>query len=142
MFSVNYIFLLNITYAFAFVTCLGFLVIGAVTQECHAADTGHGTPPRHSIQTQDMTPHPVTVYRHRTWHPTSSQYTDTGHDTPPRHSIQTQDMAPHLVTVYRHRTWHPTPSQYTDTGHDTPPRHSIQTQDMAPHPVTVYRHRT
>ena len=87
-----------------------------------------------------MTHHPVTVYRHRTWHPTSSQYTDTGHDTPPRHSIQTQDMAPHLVTVYRHRTWHPTSSQYTDTGHDTPPRHSIQTQDMAPHLVTVYRH--
>ena len=26
MFSVNYIFLLNITYAFAFITCLGFLV--------------------------------------------------------------------------------------------------------------------
>ena len=26
MFSVNYIFLLNITYAFAIITCLGFLV--------------------------------------------------------------------------------------------------------------------
>ena len=36
----------------------------AATQECHVADTGHDTPPRHSIQTQDMTPHPVTVYRH------------------------------------------------------------------------------
>ena len=24
----------------------------AATQECHAADTGHGTPPRHSILTQ------------------------------------------------------------------------------------------
>ena len=78
-------------------------------------------------QTQDMTPHPVTEYRQRTWHPTPSQNTDTGHDTPPRHRIQTQDMTPHPVTVYRHRTWHPTPSQYTDTGHDTPPRHSIQT---------------
>ena len=89
-----------------------------------------------------MTPHPVTVYRHRTWHPTPSQYTDTGHDIPSHHSIQTQDMTPHHVTVYRHRTWHPIPSQYTDTGHDTPPRHSIQTQDMTPHHVTVYRHRT
>ena len=29
-------------------------------------DTGHDTPPSHSIQTQDMTPYPVTVYRHRT----------------------------------------------------------------------------
>ena len=29
-------------------------------------------------QTQDMTPHPVTVYRHMTWHPTPSQFTDTG----------------------------------------------------------------
>ena len=28
-------------------------------------DTGHDTPPRHSIQTQDTTPQPVTVYRHR-----------------------------------------------------------------------------
>ena len=93
-------------------------------------------------QTQDMTPHPVTVYRHRTWHPTLSQYTDTEHDTPPCHSIQTQDMTPRPVTVYRHRTWHPTLSQYTDTGHDTLPCHSIQTQDMTPHPVTVYRHRT
>ena len=26
MFSVNYIFLLNITYVFAIITCLGFLV--------------------------------------------------------------------------------------------------------------------
>ena len=59
-----------------------------------------------------MTPHPVTVYRHRTWHPTPSQYTDTAHDTPPCHSIQTQGI--------------------------TPPRHSIQTQHMIPHPVTVY----
>ena len=25
---------------------------GAATQECHAADTGHDTPARHSIQTQ------------------------------------------------------------------------------------------
>ena len=93
-------------------------------------DTGHDTPPRHSIKTQDMTPHPVTVYRHRTWHPTMSQYTDTGHDTPPRHSLQTQDMTPN-------------PSQSTDTGHDTPPRlsiltqdttlrHSLQTQEMTP----------
>ena len=24
----------------------------AATQECHAADTGHDTPPRHSMQTQ------------------------------------------------------------------------------------------
>ena len=72
-----------------------------------------------------MTPHPVRVYRHRTWHPTPSEYTDTGHGTPPRQSIQTLDMAPHPVRVYRHRTWHPTPSQYTDTVHDTPPRHSI-----------------
>ena len=104
-------------------------------------DTGHDTPPRHSIQTQGMTPHLVTVYRHRAWHPTSSQYTDTGHDTPPCHSIQTQGMTPHLVTVYRHRAWHPTSSQYTDTGHDTPPCHSIQTQGMTPHLVTVYRHR-
>ena len=123
-------------------------------------------------QTQDLPPHPVTVYRHRTCHPIPSQYTDTGHAThtlppsqytdtghatPPRHSIQTQDMPPHPVTVYRHRTCHPIPSQYTDTGHAThtlppsqytdtghatPPRHSIQTQDMPPHPVTVYRHRT
>ena len=38
----------------------------SATQECHAADTGHDTPPCHTIQTQDMTPHPVTVYRHRT----------------------------------------------------------------------------
>ena len=104
-------------------------------------DTGHATPPRHSIQTQDMPPHPVTVYRHRTCHThprhsiqtqdmphtPPSQYTDTGHATPSRHSIQTQDMTPHPVTVYRHRTCHPTPSQYTDTGHATPPRHSIQT---------------
>ena len=29
-------------------------------------DTGHDYPPRHSIQTQDMTTHHVTVYRHRT----------------------------------------------------------------------------
>ena len=28
-------------------------------------DTGHDIPPRHSIQTQDMTSHPATVYRHR-----------------------------------------------------------------------------
>ena len=28
-------------------------------------DTGQDTPPRHSIQTQGMTPPPVTVYRHR-----------------------------------------------------------------------------
>ena len=27
MFSVNYIFLLNITYVFAIITCLGFLVL-------------------------------------------------------------------------------------------------------------------
>ena len=103
-------------------------------------------------QIQDMTPtpsqctdtghdtHPVTVYRHRTWHP-------------PRHSVQIQDMTPtpsqctdtghetHPVTVYRHRTWHPprysvqiqdmtpTPSRCTDTGHDT-------------QPATLYRHRT
>ena len=115
---------------------------GHDTPPRHSIQTGHDIPPRHSIQTQDMTPHPFTVYRHRTWHPTPSQCTDTGHDTPPRHSIQTQDMSPHPVTVYRHRTWHPTPSQYTDTGHDTQPRHSVQTQDMTPHPVTVYRHRT
>ena len=130
----------------------------------------HPTPSvHHSIQTQDMIPHPITVYRHRTWHPTPSQYTDTRHDTPPHqcitvyrhrtwhppyHSIQTQDIwhptpsqytytghDTHPITVYRHRTWHPTPSQHTDTGHDTPPHHSIQTQDMAPHPVTVYIHR-
>ena len=31
MFSVNYIFLLNITYIFAIITCLGFLVTGRVT---------------------------------------------------------------------------------------------------------------
>ena len=31
MFSVNYIFLLNITYIFAMITCLGFLVTGRVT---------------------------------------------------------------------------------------------------------------
>ena len=113
-----------------------------------------------------MTSHPVTVYRHRTWHPTLSQYTETGHDiTPchsiqtqdmtshpvtvyntghditPCHSIQTQDMTSHPVTVYRHRTWHPTLSHYTDTGHDIPPCHSKQTQNMTPHPITVYRHR-
>ena len=89
-----------------------------------------------------MTPHPITVYRHRTWHPTPSQYTDTEHDTPTHHSIQTQDMTSHLITVYRHRTWHPYPSQYTDTGHDTPTHHSIQTQDMTSHLITVYRYRT
>ena len=44
----------------------------AATQKCHAAHTGHDTPPRHSIQTQGMAPHPVTVYRHRAWHPTLS----------------------------------------------------------------------
>ena len=33
----------------------------AATQECHAANTGHDTLPCHSIQTQDMTPYPVTV---------------------------------------------------------------------------------
>ena len=105
-------------------------------------------------QTQDRTPHPVTVYRHRTWQPTPSLYTDAGHDTPPHHnidtrhdtrphhSIQMQDMTPHPVTIYKRRTWHPTPSQYTDAGNDTPPRHSKQTQDMTPHPVTVYRRRT
>ena len=31
MFSVNYIFLMNITYIFAIITCLGFLVVTAVT---------------------------------------------------------------------------------------------------------------
>ena len=94
-------------------------------------------------QTQDMTPHLITVYRHRTRHPTSSQYTDTEHDTPPHHSIETQDMTPHLITVYRHRTRHPTSSitvyrhrtrhptssQYTYTGHDNPPRLGLHTQD-------------
>ena len=30
----------------------------------HYTDTKHDTPSRYSIQTQDMTPHPVTVYRH------------------------------------------------------------------------------
>ena len=29
-------------------------------------DTGNDTTPLHSIQTQGMTPHPITVYRHRT----------------------------------------------------------------------------
>ena len=106
-----------------------------------ATDTGHNTPSHHSIQTQGMTPHPITVYRHRAWHPTPSQYTDTGHDTPSHYSIQTQGMTPHPITVYRHRAWRPIPSQYTDTGHDTPPHHSIQTQGMTPHPITVYRHR-
>ena len=67
-------------------------------------DKGHDTPPRDSIHTQDKTPHPVTLYRCRTWHPTPSHDTDTGHDTPPRHSIQTQGMTPHPVIVYRHST--------------------------------------
>ena len=89
-----------------------------------------------------MTPHPVTVYRHRTWHHTSSQYTDTGHGTAHYHSIQTQGMTPHIITVYRHRAWHRTLSQYTDTGHGTIHHHSIQTQDMAPHIITVYRYST
>ena len=53
--------------------------------------TGHDTPPHHSVQTQDMTYHPITVYRHRTLHL-------------PHHSVQTQDMTPHPITVYRHRT--------------------------------------
>ena len=52
-------------------------------------DTGHDTPPCHSIEPQNITPTP-------------SQYTATGHDTPPRHSIQTQDMAPNPFTVYTH----------------------------------------
>ena len=30
----------------------GLVLQSAVTQECHAADTGHDTPPHHSIQTQ------------------------------------------------------------------------------------------
>ena len=111
----------------------------------------------------------ITVYRHRAWHPTLSQYTD--HDTLYQ-SIQTQGMAPYPVTIYRYRSWHPV-SQYTDTGHGTLPCHSIQimtpcikvyihrawhptllqyidtghdtlyqsiqTQGMTPYPVTVYR---
>ena len=32
--------------------CSGGAYQCAATQECHAADTGHDTPPRHSIQTQ------------------------------------------------------------------------------------------
>ena len=79
-------------------------------------DMGYDTPPRHSIQTWDTTPRPVTVYRHGIWHPAPSQYTDMGYDTPPRHSIQTWDMTPRPITVYRHGIWHPAPSQYTDTG--------------------------
>ena len=58
-----------------------------------------------SIKTQDMTPHPVSVY--------------IRHGTALRHSIQTQDITPHPVTTYRYRTWHPNPSQYTETGHRT-----------------------
>ena len=38
----------------------------AATLENHASDTGNDSPPRHSIQTQDMTPHPITVYSLRT----------------------------------------------------------------------------
>ena len=34
MFSANYIFLLNITYVFAIITCLGFLVIYAYSINC------------------------------------------------------------------------------------------------------------
>ena len=34
------------------------VVLFAATQECRAADTGHDTPPRHSIQTQGQ---PVVV---------------------------------------------------------------------------------
>ena len=67
-------------------------------------DTGHDTPPRHSIQTQDMTPRPVTVYRYKKRHHIPSHYTDTGHDNPIRHNIHTLVMKHHPVTVYRHRT--------------------------------------
>ena len=95
-------------------------------------DTGHGTLPCHSIQIQVMTPC-ITVYIHRAWHPTLSQYTD--YDTL-YHSIQV--MTP-CITVYRPRAWHPV-SQYTDTGHGTLPCHSIQIQVMTPC-ITVYRHR-
>ena len=38
MFSVNHIFLLNITYAFAFITCLGFLVIEGTVLEGRSDD--------------------------------------------------------------------------------------------------------
>ena len=117
----------------------------------HYTNIGHDTPPHHSIQTQawhtapsqytdrtrhptchiiqtqDMTPTPITVYRYRTQHPTLSQYTDTGHDTPPSHSLD---------------TGHTSLSQYTDTGQDTPPCHSLQTQEMISHLVIFYRHRT
>ena len=74
-----------------------------------------------------MKSHPVTDYRHKTWHRTPSQYTDTWPDTPPCHSIQTQDMTLHPITVYRQRKWHPS-------------HHSIQIQDMTPQPFTSYRH--
>ena len=114
----------------------------AAILKCHVADIEQDTPPPHSLQTQDMThpsqltetghdTHPLTAYRHRTWHPTP-QLTDPGHDTPPSHSLQTQDMTTHPLTAYRHRTWHTTPSQLTDTRHDTPPPHSLQTQGMTP----------
>ena len=73
----------------------------ATVPTCSNGTLTNVLPNRNAIpQTQDMIPRPVTVYRHRTWHLTPSQYTDTGHDIPPRHSI--------------------------DTGQDTPPRHSIQ----------------
>ena len=157
--SVWYRWFFNVTYTSAVIPqlCLYSSVTLSIVlpHECHTTGTGHDTPPCNSIQTQDMTPNPVTVYRHRTWHSTLSQYTDTGHDT-------------HPVTVNRHRTWHPTLSQYTDTGHDTPPHsqysdtghdtpphsqytgtghdtpscHSLQTYDMTPHPVTVYKDMT
>ena len=117
-------------------------------------DIGHVNSPKHIIQTQNMTPHPFTVYRHRKWQPTLSQYTDTGNDNLPRHSIQTlagndnlprhsiqtlQEMTTYPITVYRHRKWQPTPSQYTDTGNDNLPRHRIQSLDMTPYLFTVYR---
>ena len=100
----------------------------AATQECHAADTGHDTPPvtlTHNIQTQDMTPHPVTLTH-------SIQTQDmTPHPVTLTHSIQTQDMTPHPVTLtHSIQTQGMTPHPVTLT-------HSIQTQDMTPHPVTL-----
>ena len=102
-------------------------------------DTGPTCP---SVRAQNMTSHPVTIYRHRTYlsrdmtsHP--SQYIDTGLTC---HSVRAQDMTSHPVTIYRHRTalsrdMTSHPSQYTDTG---PTCRSVRARDVTSHPVTIY----
>ena len=48
MFSVNYIFLMNITYVFAFNTCLGFLVSVGSVSASHTVGREFASQPGHT----------------------------------------------------------------------------------------------